>query len=64
MRFIGRKGLRTIYVIITNTFYVIDVSSKLVFLIPVKTKSGIAVTTVFRSIIDDEPKKLSGGPYF
>ena len=36
--------------------YVIDVLSKFLYLIPVKTKSGRADTPVFRSIFDDKPK--------
>jgi len=35
---------------------VIDVFSKFLFLIPVKTKSGPAVTEAFLSIFDDKPK--------
>jgi len=38
---------------------VIDVFSKFLFLIPVKTKSGPAVTAAFRSIFDDKPNLLS-----
>jgi len=34
---------------------VIDVFSKFLYLIPVKTKSGPAVTAAFRSIFDDKP---------
>jgi len=42
---------------------VIDVFSKFLFLVPVKTKNGPAVTTAFLSIFDDNPKKLRGEPY-
>ena len=35
---------------------VIDVFSKFLYLIPVKTKSGPAVTAAFLSIFDDKPK--------
>ena len=38
---------------------VIDVFLKFQYLIPVKTKSGPAVTAAFRSIFDDKPKLLS-----
>jgi len=38
---------------------VIDVFSKFLYLIPVKTKSGPAVTAAFLSIFDDKPKLLS-----
>jgi len=38
---------------------VIDVFTKFLHLIPVKTKSGSAVTTGFRSIFDDKPKLSS-----
>jgi len=35
---------------------VIDVFSKFLFLVPVKTKSGPSFTTAFLSIFDDDPK--------
>jgi len=38
---------------------VIDVFSKFLYLIPVKTKSGPAFTAAFRSIFDDKPKLTS-----
>ena len=41
---------------------VIDIFSKFLFLVPVKTKSGPAVTTVFLSIFDGDPKKHSCRP--
>jgi len=41
---------------------VIDVFSKFLYLIPVKTKSGPTVTAAFRSIFDDKPKLISGRP--
>jgi len=41
---------------------VIDVFSKFLYLIPVKTKSGPAVTAAFRSIFDDKPKLPSHLP--
>ena len=41
---------------------VIDVFSKFLFLVPLKTKSGPAVTTAFLSIFDDDPKKPSRRP--
>jgi len=37
----------------------IDVFSKFLFLVPVRTKSGPAVTTAFLSIFDDDPKKFA-----
>ena len=40
----------------------IGVLSKFLFLVVVKTKSRPAVTTVFRSIFDDDTKKLRGDP--
>jgi len=36
---------------------VIDVFSKFLFLVPVKTKSGTEVTTMFLSIFNDDAKK-------
>jgi len=42
--------------------YVIDVFSKYLYLIPVKTKSGPAVTSAFRSIFDDKPQIPSRRP--
>ena len=42
--------------------FVIDVFSKYQFLIPVKIKSGPAVTAAFRSIFDDKPKLRSRRP--
>jgi len=41
---------------------VIDVFSKFLYLIPVKTKIGPAVTVAFRSIFDDKPKLPSRRP--
>jgi len=41
---------------------VIDVFPKFLYLIPVKTKSGPAVTAAFRSIFDDQPKLTSRRP--
>ena len=41
---------------------VIEVFSKFLFLITVKTKSGTAVTSAFRSIFDDKPKLPSRRP--
>ena len=41
---------------------VMDVFTKFLFLNPVKKKSGPAVTTSFRSIFDDDPKKQSQRP--
>jgi len=42
---------------------VIDVFSKFLFLVPVKPKSGPAITTAFLSILDDDdPKKTSRRP--
>ena len=41
---------------------VIDVLSKYLYLIPVKTKSGPAVTAAFRSIFADKPKLSSRLP--
>ena len=41
---------------------VIDVFSKFLYLIPVKTKSGPAVTAAFLSIFDDTPKLTSRRP--
>jgi len=41
----------------------INLFSKFLFLFPVKTKSGLAFTTAFLSIFDDDPKNLRGGPY-
>ena len=38
---------------------VINVFSKFLYLIPVKTKNGPAVTAAFRSIFDDKPKLSS-----
>ena len=43
--------------------FVRDVLSKLLFLIPVKTKGGPAVITAFRAIFHDDPKNIHGGPY-
>ena len=40
----------------------VDVFSKFLYLIPVKTKSGPAVTAAFRSIFDDKPKLTSRRP--
>jgi len=42
---------------------IIDVFSKFLYLIPVKTKSGPAVTAAFRSIFDDKPNYLRADPY-
>ena len=41
---------------------VIDVFSKFLYLIPVKTKSGPAVTAAFLSVFDDKPKLNSRRP--
>jgi len=41
---------------------VIDVFSKFLYLIPVKTNSGPAVTAAFRSIFDDKPKLMTRRP--
>jgi len=41
---------------------IIDVFSKFLYLIPVKTKSGPAVAAAFRSIFDDKPKLPSRRP--
>jgi len=41
---------------------VIDVFSKFLYLIPVKTKSGSAVTEAFLSLFDDKPKLPSRRP--
>ena len=41
---------------------VIDVFSKFLYLIPVKTKSGPAVTAAFLPIFDDKPKLTSRRP--
>jgi len=37
---------------------VIDVFSKFLYLIPMKTKNGPFVTSAFRSILDDDPNSL------
>jgi len=42
---------------------VLDVFSTFLFLIPVETKRGTAVTTAFRSIFEDDTKKHSRLPY-
>jgi len=42
---------------------VIDVFSKFLFLVPVKTKSALAVSTAYLFIFNDDPKKLRGDPY-
>jgi len=42
---------------------VTDVFSQFLFLVPVKTKSGPALTTAFLSIFDDDPKKTRDDPY-
>jgi len=41
---------------------VIDVFSKYLYLIPLNTKSGPAITAAFRSIYDDKPKLPSRRP--
>jgi len=38
---------------------VVDVFSKFLYLISVKTKSGPVVAMAFRSVFDDEPKKFT-----
>jgi len=48
--------------IITDKFYVIDVFSKFLYLIPLKTKTGPAFALAFTSIFDDDPKKNSRRP--
>jgi len=42
---------------------VIDLFSKFIYLISVKTKSGPAVAAAFRSIFDDDPKNFHDVPY-
>jgi len=45
-----------------NMLSAIDVFSKFLFLVPVKTKSEPAFTTAFLSIFYDVPKKTSRRP--
>ena len=61
MRFVGCTCLRKIQRYLQIHSF-IDVFSKFLYLITVKTESGPAVASAFRSIFDDDPKKLSRRP--
>jgi len=62
MRFIGLVSYTKYNDNFRYILSVIDVFSKFLYLIPVKTKSGPAVTAAFRYIFDDKPKLLSRRP--
>jgi len=47
---------------VNHRYIVIDVFSKIPYLIPGKTKSGLAVASAFRSIFDNDDSKYSRRP--
>jgi len=62
MLFIGLQSYPKYHDNFRYILSVIDVFSKFLFLIPVKTKSESAATAAFRSIFDDKPKLPSRRP--
>jgi len=62
MRFIGLQSYAKYNDNFRYILSVIDVFSKFLYLIPVKTKNEPSVTTAFRSIFDDTPKLMTRRP--